>query len=236
MSNNESKSIIPKSTVLPLALVILVIVFGVIYILVDINAEDKDYKVFDVVTPLLALVISVIGSLYVYNAYKAQQEQIKIQKDEISRNKKDIAFNRAIDLIYKQLETSKVRYKNINKDKFLRFLDYLMKEPRGINNEFIVVYFINFADDILLFYITLNNEFTIYNDILSELDTPERIKLKKIILNNLDTDLVPLLMDVNENYKYIDSNEEWNVKYFNKINLLKKNINKLNEFVFDFDN
>jgi len=102
----KDKSILPKSTVLPLAIVILVIVFGVVYILVDKNAEDKDYKVFDVVTPLLALFISVIGSIYVYNAYKAQQEQLKIQKDEIERNQKDVEYNRVLDTVYRQLEFS----------------------------------------------------------------------------------------------------------------------------------
>lgn len=102
----KEKSIIPKSTLLPLAFVILIIAFGVVYILVDKNAEDKDYKIFDVVTPLLALIISVIGSVYVYNAYSAQQEQIKIQKDEIERNRKDVEYNRVLDTVYRQLEFS----------------------------------------------------------------------------------------------------------------------------------
>jgi len=117
MSNKKYKSIIPKNTVLPLALLILVIVFGVLYILVDKNADDKDYKVFDVVTPLLALVISVIGSIYVYNAYNAQQEQIKIQKDEIENNRQDAEFNRVLDIVYQHSNKTIKDVKDIKKHK-----------------------------------------------------------------------------------------------------------------------
>src|SRR5690606_31248546 len=134
MSNKEYKSLIPKNTILPLALVILVIAFGVVYILVDKNAEDKDYKVFDVVTPLLALVISVIGSIYVFNAYNAQQEQIKIQKEEIERNQKDVELNRQLDLIYRQLELCIPQIKN---KEFLRlynsFSDFNKNDSHRLN-------------------------------------------------------------------------------------------------------
>lgn len=100
------KSLIPKNTVLPLALIILAIVFAILYIVVDKKADEKDFKIFDVVTPILALIISVIGSIYVYNAYQAQREQIAIQKQEIEDSKRDAEYNRILDTIYRQLEFS----------------------------------------------------------------------------------------------------------------------------------
>lgn len=153
MSYKEYKSIIPKSAVLPLALFVLVIAFGVIYILVDKNADDKDYKVFDVVTPLLALVISVIGSIYVYNAYNAQQEQIKIQKEEIKNNKKDAEFNRVLDILYqhsnktikdvKDIKKHNLQFKRIyipqsNEVKYTKYeaIDYLINNFNSIEQTY----------------------------------------------------------------------------------------------------
>lgn len=188
MSDKEYKSLIPKNTVLPLALLILVIVFGVVYILVDKNADDKDYKIFDVVTPLLALIISVIGSIYVYNAYNAQQEQIKIQKDELERNQKDVELNRQLDLIYRQLELCIPQIKN---KEFLRlynsFSDFNKNDGHRLN-EFdedfdISMYWLNTASYIDNFIYVINS---------SKLDISEKEYLRTIVINNLNKDFIDL--------------------------------------------
>lgn len=87
--------------------------YGGIYLLINIKAEEQDFKTFEVVTGLTGLLLSTIASIYVYNAYHAQREQIHIQKQEIEDNKKDVEFNRALDIIYKQLEHTEREFKEI---------------------------------------------------------------------------------------------------------------------------
>ncbi|WP_164121891.1 hypothetical protein [Sphingobacterium sp. xlx-130] len=103
---------------------------------VEKKAEEQQFKTFEVITGLSGIVLSLIGSIYVYNAYKAQQEQIKIQKEEIENNKKEVEFNRVIDIIYRQLDISNQRLK---KDKTVtNFLHDISKAKNTTSPTFII--------------------------------------------------------------------------------------------------
>ncbi|MCI0922792.1 hypothetical protein IP023_15795, partial [Sphingobacterium rhinopitheci] len=52
MDNQQKKSLLPNNILIPVLFVLFTLAFGIVYILVDKNADEKDYKIFDVVTPL----------------------------------------------------------------------------------------------------------------------------------------------------------------------------------------
>ncbi|MFD2556040.1 hypothetical protein [Sphingobacterium tabacisoli] len=103
-----------KSIKIALLILSIVIIYVLGFAFVEHKAEEQQFKTFEVVTGLSGLVLSVIGSIYVYNAYKAQEEQINIQKKQIieqqidiEENKKEAQFDRALDIIYSQLDYNK---------------------------------------------------------------------------------------------------------------------------------
>lgn len=102
-----------KSIKIAIALFLIIAVYFLFYLPIHIKAEEQDFKTFEVVNGLVGLLLTAVASIFVYNTYKVQREQINIQKGEIARNQKDIEFNRILDLFYKQIEYSEKRL-NIN--------------------------------------------------------------------------------------------------------------------------
>src|SRR5690606_25123142 len=106
-------------------------------------------------------------------------EQIKIQKEEIERNQKDVELNRQLDLIYRQLELCIPQIKN---KEFLRlynsFSDFNKNDSHRLN-EFdedfdISIYWLNTASYIDNFIYVIN---------ASKLDISEKEYLRTIVIN-----------------------------------------------------
>lgn len=55
----------------------------------------------------ILLITGIITIVFLFINYQQQRNHIKVQQREIESNRKDVEFNRAIDLIYKQLERTK---------------------------------------------------------------------------------------------------------------------------------
>lgn len=75
-----------------------------------ITDEAVGYNPINSVIAFLALILNILTVIFVYATYQTQRDTIKIQKQEIEDNKKDVEFNRALDIVYKQLEHSKERF------------------------------------------------------------------------------------------------------------------------------
>ncbi|WP_343556324.1 hypothetical protein [Sphingobacterium sp.] len=80
------------------------------------KGDEKTIGAFEAITGISGLILSFGTVYYVVKTYQAQKQQIgvqkiqiKIQQDEIFANKKDLEFNRTLDIVYKQLEyTNKI--------------------------------------------------------------------------------------------------------------------------------
>lgn len=71
-----------------------------------IKDDENGYDSFMASIAFVGVIMTILTVLGIFFNYKSQREQIKIQKEEIEESKKDVEFNRALDIIYKQLEYS----------------------------------------------------------------------------------------------------------------------------------
>lgn len=70
-------------------------------------------EIWGTVSDWMIIFITLVTAVFLYKTLRSQQEQITIQKDEIERNSRDVEFNRILDLIYRQLEISNKKYREV---------------------------------------------------------------------------------------------------------------------------
>jgi len=198
MDNQQKKSLLPNNILIPVLFVLFTLAFGIVYILVDKNADEKDYKIFDVVTPLLALIISVIGAVYIYNAYQAQQEQIRIQKQEIKDNRKDIEYNRLLDIVFRQLEFSKTELSNLKDVYYKTFINH-----QTSYSVFPELSSYKYLCSVLLMYYQFFDKIITSSNINNE----DKKTLINVISNNTIIELPMLIIKLGSIFKYSDDSK-----------------------------
>ncbi|WP_312190381.1 hypothetical protein [Sphingobacterium sp.] len=116
----EKKWYYDDSIILLLAFLAVFILYAIGVALFISKGDEKTLGAFEAITGISGLILSFGTVYYVVKTYKAQQQQIimqekqiRIQQDEILANKKDVEFNRTLDIIYKQLEYTNIVFKPI---------------------------------------------------------------------------------------------------------------------------
>lgn len=210
------------------------------------NINDADgYNSIDASIALMALLVNVITIIFVYATYQKQKEQIDIQREEIEDNKKDVEFNRALEIIYRQLEFTRVRFKPENAHYI--YTDYESKlvnlgNKFDYDNDIENLYTFKFLenlktlggiDNVLSF---LEIEFKLYKNMLEGLEKKQKLKLINIITWNIDIKLeetIRVSYDVYSKYKSsyktnLRDEEEYQILDGNIVTNFEKIINFLN--------
>ncbi|WP_099369839.1 hypothetical protein [Sphingobacterium sp. 1.A.5] len=98
MSNREIKTVLIGFSI--------ILFFSLYYNISNSTKESTTADNIQAVVSIITLIVSIITIYFVYKAYQSQKEQINIQQAEIEDNRKDVEFNRALDIVYRQLEIS----------------------------------------------------------------------------------------------------------------------------------
>jgi len=245
-----------KSIKIVIALFLIIAAYFLFYLEIHIKAEEQDFKTFEVVNGLVGLLLTAVASIFVYNTYKAQKEQIDIQRDEILRNQKDIEFNRLLDIMYqhstktikdievfrnKEITTLGNNKTTYDKAGFI-FIQHVNAIYNQINNNpHIDIYYPRMSNDIIPNYkhllYSFNTDikkiltsFNIYNDLIHKNNTLD--KTQKNILINIVKDL--FYDDFVE--KYIPLEATILQLYNNNIKESMDKYNNIEEIILDIQN
>lgn len=231
MTNREIKTILfGFSTIL---------FFSLYYNISNSTEESTTADNIQAVVSLITLIVSIITIYFVYKAYLSQKEQIELQQNELESNRKDVEFNRAVDLFYKQIEFTKNRILIINNLEpiiydFIHITNY-------INDPY---YNVNFTKYQLETYSKLMDvlfeDFTSYDKVLKILilDNDSKKLLLELMVNNIYPKLYEsiynfrfLLHDLNRNFSIkADNGEKFEkVVYLDNINFY---FTKVSEILF----
>lgn len=189
-----------KETVLAIIIVGISMLYATVFYFTYTRAEQQHFNSFEVVTGLGGLILSIVATYYVYNAYITQKEQIDIQRKEIEDNRRDVEYDRALSLVYKQLEYSKnsfdiFRNRNVTAsisniyEMFTKITHNLYKLPLGEYHKFNDL--IEYLRSVSMLLTFLAREFKIYNTIISNDKLTED---KKIFLITLITDNIEITL------------------------------------------
>lgn len=234
MTTKKKKELQPSNILLTL-----LILYIILYLLfIHSRANEADKTLFDTIGNILGLGINAMTILFVFKTYKSQKDQIEFQQKEIEDNKKDVEFNRAADLTFKQLEYTISRYNSTSGENIFRAFESLIIHLEDKFSELGVegrVYFpielVFRSHKIKLIYSFLEKELDIYRDILSEINSSNRQKLLNIIMMNIDESLHNNLIKMEYYIKFIDLNEEINEKHKNEIKSIKEKVFYINKFL-----
>ncbi|MDF2948010.1 MAG: hypothetical protein K0R07_20 [Sedimentibacter sp.] len=87
----------------------------ILYLLfINSKANEADKTLYDTINNIFGLGINAMTIYFVFKTYKKQEEQIDIQKIEIDESKKELEFNRALDIINRKLEHTLHEFKRSN--------------------------------------------------------------------------------------------------------------------------
>ncbi|WP_099369840.1 hypothetical protein [Sphingobacterium sp. 1.A.5] len=133
-------------------------------------------------------VINIVTIAFLYINFHQQKED-NFKKDQ------ELEYNRALDIVYRQLEFTNKRFKPINqKVNYNRYTNYInspVREERNNNlKESYNIFLLN-SHEILYFFQFLNKEFSAYKKLLNVrgLSHDHKLKLVYIILWNIDVKL-----------------------------------------------
>ncbi|WET67959.1 OadG family protein [Sphingobacterium sp.] len=177
-------------------LIILAAVIGLMKWIID--GDIDVYNAITISVAFMALIVGVLTVVGVFFAYQSQREQIDLQKMEIEDGKKDIEFNRALDIIYKQLEHSTKTWtiEGINNSNvFSRDIKDCFSDLNNDNT--------NCIKDFLLGHFNfIPNDLYDFNEFLESFDQMLNIYKKVIDSKRLDSDQKSILTDVLEENIY----------------------------------
>ncbi|VTP97570.1 hypothetical protein [Sphingobacterium daejeonense] len=211
--------------ILPIILFI-VVYLGVYNMFYDSSPKQKDAN--DTTIQFILLLAGIITIIVLFINFFIQKKQLKEQKDESEYNKQNSEFNRALSIIYQQLEytnkrLSTIKYKipfnentvmgYINKD-----LDTIIKK-KIYNKE---------STDIILRELTKEIDFFIEVINNHSLSKSKKIELNKIVYWNIGTELeeyITALSDLFDQYKEkVDADPKSDIysEWYTRYNLIKK--------------
>lgn len=202
--------------------------------------DTSGYNSVSAIIAGVALVVNLVTVILVYYTFK-------LQSDEIKRNRKDVEFNRALDIIYQQLEYTKKRFipetKSYTYSYYITILievaeNYNFYNEQEVENIFVykkleALNTLEGIDNVLSF---LEVEFRLYTNILKGLDNVQKLKLINIITWNIDVKLeetIRVLHQIYFRYKTsyrtnLRDEEEYQIVDGNIVTNFEKIINFLN--------
>ena len=204
MTTKKKKELQPSSILLTL-----LILYIILYLLfIHSRANEADKTLFDTIGNILSLGINAVTIFFVFKTYKSQKDQIEFQQKEIEDNKKDVEFNRALEIIYRQLQYTEKRFNPVNnaiqKGRYYNYINASVLESK--NNNFKEVERIFFSNrlDILYNIQFFNSEFEMIKDILDVEGLPKeaRIKLINIYCWNIDKKLRSNLLELRKLFEF----------------------------------
>ena len=222
--------------------IVLMLIFLIVFTLYTIGvavfiskSDEKTVGAFEAITGISGLILSFGTVYYVVKTYQAQKQQIRmqenqirIQQEEILGNKKDLEFNRKLDIIYRQLEYSNIIFKKIEDQyheriKFNASINYVFSYTISFD------YIFKQLIEQLKFYVKL-----IDNELFQNKDKEILYKIVMastnpyiLALYNRFTKSINLSTDMNELKKQY--NEYIVNKYLTKINFRSKAAMETNE-------
>lgn|SRR5690606_16994240 len=227
MKTTDKKKELQPSSILLLILILYIILY---VMFISSKANEADKSLYNTIGNILSLGINAMTIYFVYKSYIFQRKQIEEQKNELEANKQDGEFNRALTIIYQQLEYTNKRYKPVNNPIQLgNYLHYIVKATTEQPNDKLRI-FRQHSNNIKSFIKFFNLEFEIYKDVLNveSLSEESKQKLINIITWNIDTRFKSTLTKFRQLYlEWVE--EEKPVDDIN--NTIMKELEKINDFL-----
>lgn len=122
-------------------------------------------EVWGTVSDWMMILVTIFTAVLLLLTLESQQKQISIQKEEIDRNRRDVEFNRTLDLVYRQLEYSNKTAQAINLDEIERINEALSSLPFANRKH---EYFVENVEKIYLIVKASNKLLNAYRRIINE--------------------------------------------------------------------
>lgn len=216
--------------------------FLMYYLIIYNKLNPADIETHYTVSNLVGLLISVGTIYFVFKTYNSQKEQIEIQRElikaqevELEANRRDIEYDRALDLIYEQLQYTNKSFeefvkvgKSPNEKKyyelFIGITTILARSPIPELKYAVDIDYLKTASKVLAY---ISKEFRIYDLIIKndKLNKRKQEFLSRLVTDNVDNKLFEGISDfqyIYRNFKNDCSIEFSDVK--NRNSLLINNI------------
>ncbi|WP_313235687.1 hypothetical protein [Sphingobacterium multivorum] len=174
--------------------------------------EEHGYNGINTVIAYAGGVINLITIIFLYINYIQQKEQIKKQDEELKANKEDSEFNRALTIIYQQLEYSK----NVFQDN-LDTINVFKKEIMTLNEFYNILYY---NSKVIRFMINIKYEITLIERLLakSQLSTEDKQYFNKIFPSNIPYDYKLIIYQFIKGMNLVnDPIQEYRIFIFNNL-------------------
>ncbi len=209
----------------------IVVYIGVFNFFYDSSPKQKDAD--NTTIQFILLITGIITITMLFVNFFIQKQQLKEQKDELEKNKEDLNYNRAIDLIYKQQDFSTHRIYAINNlnvviqpfvDKVQNSFYSLAEEYNRLGNKEL--------KKIKKLFKVLHDDLNIYKDVLehTNLNEDQRVFLMKIVIENIYPKLYDTLRMFQAVYRDFQQGETF--EKISKEDLTTKTI--LHDIEFDY--
>lgn len=204
--------------------------------------DTNGYNSINAIIAFIAMGINILTVIFVFITYQAQKETIRMQAKQIADDKKDGEFNRVLDIVYKQLEHTTVKYNTktgsswstkvfftemsrlLTKEQF-----YLLVNPNsGVSHYFNKVFTSFFIKEFEVYYrvIMINNQ----------LSNDDRIFFTHLFVNNVDNNIIKVVELFQELYYDFQQSEQYNIQKGEDLNSRFVNIEKDLKLVLQYLN
>ena len=183
---------------------------GVYNMFYDSSPKQKDAN--DTTIQFILLIAGIITIIVLFINFFIQKKQLKEQKDELKKKEEELNYNRAIDLVYKQMEYSRHRLftiKNINKivtsftDDTLNTFNNLAGHYRRNGS--------GQLKEIQRLFRFLKEDLMIYKEILdiNKIDEEKRAFIMKLVVENIYPNLHEALRQFQSVYRDFEGGQTY---------------------------
>ncbi|MBB1643636.1 hypothetical protein [Sphingobacterium sp. UME9] len=191
--------------------------------------DSSGYNSINAVVGVCVGILHILTLIFLYINFIQQRNQIEDQKEELRDNKRDLEFNRSIEVIYKQLEYCRPRFEEsrfrdiivgIGQDRinFRQFFNDisapLRNRDRSFNFEptFFTNNFVESVDILLNF---LQSELSVFDKQISKtvFSDETELELVEIVTRNIDENLVDGLTNLQAVYRDFKSSEHFDLLF-----------------------
>lgn len=225
MSNRELKTILTGFSL---------ILFISLYYNISKSTLNTTAENIQAVVSMITLIVSIVTIYFVYKAYQSQNEQIAIQKKELEEGRKDVEFNRALDMFYKQIEYSKHRIAINNLEPIIKaFIENTLNTFYILDLVYSNLGIKEFIKISKIFRV-LSEDLRIYNNILIQTNVNESDKLflMQLVIDNIFPKLSEAINIFQSSYRDFQGGQAYKEMEFNNPQMKKV----LNDIEFDFGN
>ncbi len=166
--------------------------------------NENGYNGINAVIALMALLMNIITVIFVFATYDSQSKQI-------SQNKRDTDYNRALDLIFRQLEHTKAKLSLDNSNALAEFIN----KNSDLNRVALNLDLRFFEDDNFRIYSRALNflaiEFEIYYNVIvnTTLNNDDKRYLLSIAPHNINSKLIQSLNIFQNHYQLFQASDEY---------------------------